>query len=273
MKPTLQVELKEFQQAARECMLVSKRELSKAINARMFFLFVRVFALLPPQAVNAARQKIRQYLMTPIGEQRISKKTGKRVGRGRQLQRRHLIVQSKQKNGEGLYGEEMKDAAAAFARRAIGSIGYLKSAVVRALRRLNGHFTQYGSTFKKGRRAGMEGKSASNPKQVGGVNVPINKYGKTQANAALLKVNAEYGFLPDGNVGVHKGAKSSTYPARPSLDPTAMVQLSIGIADDQLGRVTSIYDAAMSRALRDETVEMRKHLAAVGQGISDQFSA
>lgn len=273
MTPTLKVELDEFRQASKECLLATKRELSKAINARMFFLFVRVFALLPPQAVNAARQRIRQYLMTPIGEQRVSKKIGKLVGRGRQLQRRHLIVQSKQKNGEGLYGKEMKDAAAAFLRRSVGSVGYLKSAIVRALRHLNGHFTQYGSTFKKGRRAGMEGKSVSNPQQAGGVNVAINKYGKTQANAALVKINAEYGFLPDGNVGVHKGSKSSTYPAKPRLDPTAMVQLSIGIADDQLGRVTSIYDAAMSRALRDETVEMRKHLAAVGQQVANEFSA
>ena len=275
MTPSFQLDTSEFQRAAKECALRSNRELSKAITARLFFLFVRVFALLPPQGMNAARARIRAMLSRPVGEARISTKTGKRVSRARTLQSVHLIVQARRaKEGQpGLYGDAMKKAAAALRRRAIGSVGYLKSPVVKALKQLNGHFSQLGSKFKIGRRAGMEGYSVASPRQVGGVNQTINKYGKTQANAALIKVLAEYGIAADGNVGIHRGAKATATPARPGINPTATASLSIGLADDQIGKVSSIYNAVMSRAMADEIREIQNHFAAVGQSVADEFNA
>jgi hypothetical protein len=39
------------------------------------------------------------------------------------------------------------------------------------------------------------------------------------------------------------------------------MNLSIGIADNQLERVNAIYTTAATRAFRDERIEMEKHLA------------
>lgn len=275
MTPGFSIDTREFQQALRECLLNSKRELGKALNARMFFLWVRIFALLPPHNVVAAREKIREMLNNPVGDRRFDKKSGKKVSRGRMLQSKHLIIQAKrsQEGIKGLYGADMKKASASFSRRAIGSVGYLKSAAVKIIKAFNGHFSQYGSKFKIGRRKGSEGYSVKSPRQVGGVNQVINKYGETQANAALIRVNAQYNIIGGGNVAIHKGAKAVAYTAKMGFNPRAIAVLNIGVADDQVNRVSGIYNGVVARAFADEQREMEEHLAAVGQSVADEFNA
>lgn len=238
MKATVTVDTTEFHAAMREYLKVTTRTLAEFITSRMFFVLVRAFALLKPQNPQAERNRIRAYLNEPIGERRFDRKTGKKVGKARQAQRVHLIVQARNKasGGKGLYGEAMKEAAAKFRRAAIGSVGYLRSGVAKAIKQVNGHFTQFGFRTKKS----------------GGRDI--------SPNAALVKIAAEYGTALS-NVAMHKGARSYTTPARPGFNPTAVADIAWNIKDGQDGRVASVVNPAFQRAYDDETREMQKRLA------------
>ena len=141
-----------FDLAMKQYLLTTSRDLHKAINSRFFYLMVRLFVLVPPKSPGQERRRIADYLGTPVGDiNRKSKKTGKRVGTSRILKRVHLITQARAaKNptvnlngGHGLYGKTMKKAASSFMRKAIGSVGYLRSAVVKSIRIYNRGFSQY----------------------------------------------------------------------------------------------------------------------------------
>jgi hypothetical protein len=209
----------------------------------MAFLLMRMFVLIPPHRVQQKRDEIRTYMQQTIGDRRMDKKTGKAVGRARQLRRVHLIAQARNRKagGIGLYGEKMKTASASLRRKAVGSVGYLKSGLIGAIRKFQGHFTQFGGSTKK-----------SKGKQISG-------------NAAFMRLVREYGGLEGtGNVARHRGAKFQVSTAKPGFSgpkTEAWMNLSIGIADDQLERVNAIYTAAATRAFRDERIEMEKHLA------------
>jgi len=248
--PELKLETAKFDRVLKEWQAGTTRSLSVAMNARMSFLLMRVFVLIPPQRVDALRAKIKAYLNQPIGEVRKDRTTGKKVGTGRILRRVHLIAQARRAKmategdgPKGLYGERMAKAAASLRRRSIGSVGYLKSGLIQAIKRFNGKygFTQFGGVTKK-----------SGGKQI-------------QPNGAFLKLMAQYGYVGVlGNVAKHKGVKVQTWPSVESFSAkklSAAVQLSIGLKDDQVGKVSGMYDAAMTRALRDERAEMEKVIA------------
>jgi hypothetical protein len=224
-------------------LVTTSREMSAAVNARMAFLLMRMFVLIPPHRVQQKRDEIRTYMQQTIGDRRMDKKTGKAVGRARQLRRVHLIAQARNRKagGIGLYGEKMKTASASLRRKAVGSVGYLKSGLIGAIKKFQGHFTQFGGSSKK-----------SKGKQISG-------------NAAFMRLVREYGGLEGtGNVARHRGAKFQVSTAKPGLSgpkTEAWMNLSIGIADDQLERVNAIYTTAATRAFRDERIEMEKHLA------------
>ena len=246
MRPsvTLTVDSKRFDDAMKAYLLDTERDLHKAINARFFFLLVRLFVLVPPRSPMSERRRIGDYLGKPLGDiNRFSKKTGKRVGLNRILRRVHLIAQKKEKAAgrRGLYGKAMKEAASAVMRKAIGSVGYLRSAVVKGIRIYNRGFRQ----FQK-------------PKWVPIVKPPGYKPpGKT--NEALVAMANRYG-LPEENVAVHKGTKAAGFQAVPGWNPTASVTLSMGIADNQSSRVAGIYNPAMQQAMDDEAAEIENHL-------------
>lgn len=238
MKPTITIDTREFHAANREFLARTSRTLEEAVRTRMFFLLVRVFALLKPQDPQAKRNQVRAYLNEPVGERRFDKKTGKRVGRGRMLQRRHLIVQARQKaqGKPGLYGAEMKRAAGAFSRQAIGSIGYLKSGVVKAIKAINGgSFSQFG-----GRTKGKAGKFYA-------------------ANSALVKIAQQYGTA-FSNVAIHKGVKAFGFVTK-GWNPTAVTDIGWKIADGQESNVAAVVNPVFQRAFNDEATEMRRHLA------------
>jgi hypothetical protein len=221
----MNVDTSRFDAAMKAYLLSTERDLHKAVNSRMFYLMVRLFVLVPPKSPNAERMRIGDYLKKPLGDiNRKSKKTGKRIGLSRLLRRVHLIAQAKEKAAgrRGLYGQAMK---------------------VKAIRLYNRGFTQY----KK-------------PKWVPLVKPPGYKEPKA-TNAALLAMANQYG-LPEENVAVHKGTRARGTQAAPGWNPEASVFMSVGIADNQHSRVQSIYDAAMQRALDDETTEMTNHMTA-----------
>ena len=248
MKAELTIETERFNEVMKRWLVTTSREMSVAVNARMAFLLMRMFVLIPPHRVQQKRDEIRAYLNQPIGDRRMDKKTGKKVGRARELRRVHLIAQARRakmptegEGSKGLYGARMAKAAASLRRKSIGSVGYLKSGLIGAIRKFQGHFTQFGGSSKK-----------SKGKQISG-------------NAAFMRLVREYGGLEGtGNVARHRGAKFQVWTAKPGLSGSkteAWMNLSIGIADNQLERVNAIYTAAATRAFRDERIEMEKHLA------------
>ena len=238
------VDSSKFDAAMKAYLLQTSRDLHKAINSRFFYLMVRLFVLVPPKSPGQERRRIADYLGTPVGDiNRKSKKTGKRIGKSRIMRRVHLIAQSKETKAgrRGLYGEEMKKAASAIMRKAIGSVGYLRSGVVKVIRIYNKGFRQ----FEK-------------PKWQPLVKPPGYKPpGKT--NAALLSLADQYG-LPAENVAAHKGTKARGYQAVPGFNPTASVVMTAGVADNQYNRVSAIYNTAMQKAMDDETTEMVNHM-------------
>jgi hypothetical protein len=243
VKTVVTIEAEKFNEVMKRWLVTTSREMSVAVNARMAFLLMRMFVLIPPHRVQQKRDEIRTYFHQPIGDRRKDKKTGKAVGRARQLRRVHLIAQARNsKAGKpGLYGEDMAKAAASLRRKAIGSVGYLKSGLIGAIRKFQGHFTQFGGSTKK-----------SKGKQISG-------------NAAFMRLVDQYGGMQGtGNVAKHRGAKFEAWPSKPGLSGSkteAWMQVSIGIADDQVQKVDAIYATAATRAFRDEREEMERHLA------------
>jgi hypothetical protein len=242
------VDSSKFDLAMKQYLLTTSRDLHKAINSRFFYLMVRLFVLVPPKSPGQERRRIADYLGTPVGDiNRKSKKTGKRVGTSRILKRLHLIVQARAakdptKNfSGGLYGKTMKKAASSFMRKAIGSVGYLRSAVVKSIRIYNRGFSQY-----------------SAPKWVPLVKPPGYR-AKKKPNAALVAMANQYG-LQEENVAIHKGTVAHGFQAVPGFNPTAFVSMRTGVADNQYNRVSEIYNKAMQKAMDDETTEMINHM-------------
>jgi len=246
MRPVVNmtVDSSRFDAAMKQYLLSTSRDLHKAINSRFFYLMVRLFVLVPPKSPGQERRRIADYLGTPLGDiNRKDRKSGKKVGRSRIFRRVHLIAQARnqKQGGRGLYGERMKKAASELMRKALGSVGYLRSAVVKSIRIYNRGFAQFESAKRK------KVKKPSTAKRV----PPTNK--------ALLAMADQYG-LPQENVAVHKGTVARGVQAVPGWNPTAFVSMRTGIADNQYNRVAGIYNPAMQKALDDETSEMEAHM-------------
>ena len=250
MTPTVTVDTSRFDAAWKEYLPKTKRSLADAVNARTFFLMLRLYCLLPPKSPQAARNKILDYFNRPIGARKVDKKTGKFLGRSRELRLVHLIAQAKnfKAGNEGLYGPTMRTAAAKLRRRAAGSVGYLKSAVTKAIKKLSPSFQQFGGT----RRAK---KGSAGVKSVAG-------------NAALISLANQYG-LPQENVAMHRGSSAYSYNAKAGFNPSSYVRMNIGLADNQIGTVEAIYSRAMQQAYNDEARELENHIAAALQAAFD----
>ena len=250
MSPTVTVDTSRFDAAWKEYIPKTKRSLADAVNARTFYLLLRLYCLLPPKSPQAARNKILDYFNRPIGARKVDKKTGKFLGRSRELRLVHLIAQSKnfKAGNEGLYGPTMRTAAAKLRRRAAGSVGYLKSCVTKAIKKLSPSFQQFGGT----RRAK---KGSAGVKSVAG-------------NAALISLANQYG-LPQENVSMHRGSSAYSYNAKAGFNPSSSVRMNIGLADNQIGTVEAIYSKAMQQAYNDEARELENHIAAALQAAFD----
>ncbi len=246
MKVSIDVEGEKFNAVMREWLKGTSRAIPDAINSRMAFLLMRAFTIMPPRGVQLKRNAVSAYMDQPVGLRRFDPGTGKFVGAksGRVLRRQHLIAQAraKKEGKKGLYGKEMRKAAGALRRRAVGSVGYLKSAIAVAIRKLQGHFSQLGTRAKTTRTGRVIGRERT-------------------ANQAFLDLLQEYNVIGRGNVSVMRGAKHSVWFAT-EKNMIANVQFSIGIKDGQEGRVADVYSKAMNQALRDERVEMERHVAA-----------
>ena len=165
--------VREFQSALRQYIASTKRALPDIINQRALNVAGNAFDILPPSSgigVDVKRREISKYMNEPLAQYvkfrekdrdvyKVKKfnvgKIGSSVERkfvktlkagfhqakakSRQLQRRHLIVQARQrKEGKkGLYGPAMRKAAGTLSRASTAGVGFLKSAFLPAIYRLN----------------------------------------------------------------------------------------------------------------------------------------
>lgn len=256
MTPEFKIESDKFREVMKLWILSTRRELSAAVNARFAFMLMRTFALMNPQRVQQKRDEVRAYMDQPIGQARFDKRSGKTVGRttGRLLRRVHLIAQARHAkrpdvegdiSRKGLYGKQMRVKSSALKRRAIGSVGYLKSTLIDAIKKVNGKYG-FGQTGRNAQvsKTGRVIKAAMSP------------------NAAFMRLLAEYGITSGtGNVAKMRGAKTTVMIANPSLNPNAMARFTVGVNDSQLARVQAEFTGPFTRALADERAEMERHLA------------
>ena len=255
MTPTVSIDTTEFQAAMRQYLARTKSTLEDATNRRMFFVLARAFVLLKPHHASTERARIRSYLNQPMGAARIDKGTGKKVGRGRVFRLVHKIAVHREimegrstpwkgkSRAEG--AEAMAAAAAKVRRQSIGSVGYLKSVVAKAIKQIRGSFTQFGRQSKK----------------VGGRAI--------KGNAALIGFAEQYGTSQD-NVGMHKGGRAFVTKATAGLSPQAIADMAVSIKNGQEGRVAVQYEAAFTRAFNDERVELENYLAGVMQADANE---
>jgi len=266
MRVTLQLETEAFQAVFRRWAATTTRELSKAINARMFYLMLRLYVLIPPMQVTAARQKVRTYLNAVLTSRTRTLKSGKVKSKParQQLQRAILIAQGRRKkmglrpfipSDEG-FADKMTKAASNIRRAGISGQGYVKASVVKVLKLVNGGFAQWGFAAKGGRKGSTALTKPAIP-----------------PNAALAKIGAEYGLdATAGNVGIFKNSKGAATLALPGINPTATASLQVGLRDGNGNdaKVAAIVNPAMSRALADERNEMEAHMTAIAQDIANQ---
>jgi hypothetical protein len=251
MTPTVTVDTSRFAAAWKQYLRLTSRGLPEVINSRTFYMMLRMYCLLPPKSPQSSRNKVLDYLDRYVVKLRKkSRKTGKYIGRDRALRVVHLIAQAKnaKAGNEGLYGPTMRKAAGKLRRRAAGSVGYLKSAVTKAIKKLSPSFQQFGGT----RRA-----------KVGSAQVRI-----VAGNQALINLANEYG-LPQENVSMHRGSSAYSYWAKDGFNPSSHVRLNIGVADNQTGRVNAIYSKAMQQAYNDEARELEDHVRAKLQEMAE----
>lgn len=236
MKPTMTINVDEFRHAMRGHLVNSSRELWKAINSRNFALWLRMFALLPPASPAAARAKIKAYMDESVVYKNQAKNT---KARSSGLQRKHLIAQAilGRKGEKGLYGKPMTKWANKVSGGAQRSVGYMKAAIIKAMRGLNGSFTQHG------RAASKSGKKAA-----------------VKANSMFSTISAQYGQgAASVNVGTFKSSKGIGTPARPGWNPISTVGIEIG-SHDQSGFFEEQYAKAYRAATMDEISEMTNHI-------------
>lgn len=250
VKPILEFEVQKFNQVMDQWLGMTSRKAADAVNSRMAFLLMRIFAILPPHNLKEERRRIRQYMNQPRGDTHkdvlimftaagrlVAYKSQRKRKVGERPRLKHLIVQKKQrqKGRKGLYGQEMRAAAEKLMRRSVSSVGYLKSGLIKAIRKFNGHFTQLGGQKRK------------------------DGQGKVSANQAFVKMLQEYGHSASGgNVGVHGGSKTTARLAKPTKTglKEALASIDMQVAPDQLARVQLVYRQAASMAFRDERAEM-----------------
>ena len=256
MKPQLrianvEVDTSRFDAAVRIGLRETKLSLAEFMRARMFFLLVLIYVLMPPRNVQTQRVRVANYLQQTIGDINAkSRKTGKRIGRSRLLRRVHLIVQARNaKEGKiGLYGKLMREAAGSFMRRSVGSVGYLKSGVVKALRIVSPGFNQFGG--KRG------------TKKTGIHMVP--------GNAAAYRIAAQY-QAEAANVAMHRGTRATYRPPEESHLTSSSVNIVAGVADSQVGKVDAMYTATARQAFADAAVELERHLGLVVENAAMQM--
>lgn len=245
MKPTITVDTTNFDLAWSRYLALTKRSLPKVVNARMFFILVRAYLILPPKSPVAARQKARASLMSMVQT---------RKNPGRQVPLLYAIVNSGRggtstsvsnrtgktlsfKSDRGLYGPKMKVAAAKVMARTLGGVGYLRALVVKGIRGFQS-FRQFGT--KK---------------------IATGKYGNP--NKAAVSLAAKYDTQLQ-SVAIYRRSSNRphTVKATDGKRPTAIAILS----GNEIPQINSegkrILEDAFKRSLADETEEINQYLTA-----------
>lgn len=257
---SLSVNTDEFKRVLNVWKQNTSQEMATAINRRMFYVLVRAFAILPPKHLDAERAKIRAYLtkqkLRLAPQVRFVIINGKiyHYGLTKPQIAANKILNARlgRAGAKGLYGAEMESRTRSFVAKSIASAGYMKSAVAKAIKKVNGHFKQFGKTKRVKSESG---------------NTVIVRYG---GNSALRDISKLYGG-GSGNVSMHRGTGAQYMKAIEGKRTEAQCLMTIGLGNTsgltpggtREAKVGAYYREAFSRAFADELEEMKAHLADV----------
>ena len=237
MNAVVSVDTRNFEIAFRLYLAHSSRTLPKAINARMFFVLLRTYLILGPKEPAAVRKRYAESLM-----QMVRAKGGKQ----REVQKIYAIINSKRH--PGLYGKEMSEAVRKLRARTLGGVGYLKSVIVRGIRKFQG-FRQFGTK-----------------------RVKSGKYGG--ANKAAISLAAQYDHkLQSVAIYRRSNPKAIANKAVDGFMPVARCQLQAEGPPRIGSNGQRILNKAVIEALQDEQVEMVNYLRAKLGESADQLLA
>lgn len=244
MKPVITIDSGGFHAALTQTIARSKRDIAEVLNMRAAAVLMRTFLLLEPRDPQAKRNEVRAELNTEIGERTRVIQSGrnagmrKRLGRSRQFQAKHRILQwLRAKSGKpGLYGAEMRKEAGRFSRGRVASVGTVKALIVKMLRGVMPGFTQFGAVTAK------------------------SKGHQVKGNAMLIKLAGQYNHAAS-NVGAARNSTSTADRAKPGLNPVVQVGGWLDVDNGQESRVDARYTQAATRAFADERVEMLNHIS------------
>ncbi|MGQ0561066.1 MAG: hypothetical protein ACT443_04235 [Gemmatimonadota bacterium] len=137
MTPTVQLDMREFNEALRQYVLVCQRELADILNKKLLFIVAKAWKATP----RASRAEIESSLNVVGYKVRRSKKTGE-IKRGSAMLGGGSAVYSiinarRARTGQkGLYGAEMAANARKFVGRRLRAIGALQRGWIGALKKL-----------------------------------------------------------------------------------------------------------------------------------------
>jgi hypothetical protein len=144
MDATMTIRTDEFSAAARQLAAAMRKSAPNFMAQAGLDVASHAFEQVPPfgpgdERMQTQRNKVSRYLNEYIGNQRIRKKTGKKVKRNKALMRKHLIIQARRaaRGMPGLYGQAMFHRSADFSRKAAKGVGFLKSLFIPIIRGLN----------------------------------------------------------------------------------------------------------------------------------------
>lgn len=226
MTPTVTVDTRNFQLAWRRYLASTSRSLPQAINARMFFVLVRAYLILPPKSPVLQRRKLRDDLNQLVKPRNNS---------NREVRKLYAIANSGKR--PGLYGKRMALAAGKIMARAIGGVGYLRAITVGGIKRFQS-FRQFGTKrLKTGKYSG--------------------------ANKAAVALASKYDTQKE-SVAIYRNsnAKAIGFKAQNGFSPVASIQLS-GSSAPRIGSTgQNVLAQAFIKSFADEAVELEQYLLA-----------
>ena len=237
MSITIDMDLRQFEEAIVGYMATTKRSLPEVLNQRMFNIAGRAMDAIKPNpgSEQETRAGIRRYLNETVATSLKIFKRGKRKGRfgkkgsrANQLARVNLIIQSRRaKSGKkGLYGQEMSTAEGKFKQAAQVGVGFLKSPFIPIIKGLIGMVK-----FKKVKT------------QWGRISVWPGSRGYGRVQAATATAN------PKISIQLHWNVKGQ---------PT---------------KVSGIVTPILQKAFNDESKEMMRHVAEKLQSEADKINS
>lgn len=221
---TASFDSREFRQVLGDLAITGKRTVTEEVNQRAMNVAVRAFKLIPPHDVGAKRREVKAYMDTQLSQRVQQNKTGKNKGKFRKMgARKNQLMR--------------------------------KHLIIQARRAKQGLKGLYGNSMRK---ASGELSRAAQISQgyLKSVFIPI-----------IVGLYPVVKFRPPASLtnSVSRWPGSSGHgkatPAKEGDKPVALLETVTKVISGQEPKARLIQVIAFTQALRDETSEMKSHLA------------